>query len=305
MNKVKLKLSLNFLLVLILLQVGCSIESYGQLAGAYSMYRINPQVILPANSGSTPASELTLMNRQQWIGLEGAPNSFVFSGNFKIGQKFGLGLIGMFDSAGPTSMSTVSADFAFHKKIKNDWTLSSGIRAGISNLALNFDNTFLATPDDPLFENYRSSTKLNIGWGLKIAKGDGFFVSISQPRSLKIKYDWRYGFREVTYLFGMAGTKIKANKNLNIYPTALFRISSGVPVSWDANVLVNYKNKYDLGFNYRNQESWGIRAGIQASKRIYLGYVFEMPTVQLSRVSVQSHELALRFSFIKKVKIEK
>jgi hypothetical protein len=102
----------------------------------------------------------------------------------------------------------------------------------------------------------------------------------------------------------MAGTKIKANENITIYPSALFRTAAGVPLSWDANLLINFKKKYDLGLNYRNQDSWGIRAGIQASKSIYLGYVFEMPTAQLSRVSVQSHEIALRVSFNKRVKTE-
>lgn len=196
-------------------------------------------------------------------------------------------------------ISTISTDLAYHQKIQNDWTLSGGFRAGYANLALNFDETNLVHQGDPTFVN-RSTTKFNIGWGLKVAKGDGFFLSVSQPRLLK--YNLGSGFKDVAYYYGMMGTKIKVNENLTIYPSTLFRSASGVPLSWDANVLVNFKRKYDLGANYRNQDSWGIRAGILASKNIYIGYVFEMPTAQLSRVSVQSHEIALRVSFNKRMK---
>jgi type IX secretion system PorP/SprF family membrane protein len=292
---------ITFKLISILLFLCLRSESFGQLEAGYSMYRFNPQVISPAHVGSTSRSEITLMNRQQWLGIEGAPKSYVFSGNFKLGSKFGVGLNGMLDQAGPMKISTLSTDLAYHQKIQNEWTLSGGFRAGYANLALNFDGTNLVHQGDPTFVN-RSSMKFNMGWGLKIAKGDGFFVSISQPRLLK--HNLGSGFRDAAYLYIMTGTKIKANENITIYPNVLFRTTSGVPLSWDANLLINFKKKYDLGLNYRNQDSWGIRAGIQATKNIYLGYVFEMPTSQLSRVSVQSHEIALRVSFNKRVKTE-
>ena len=52
-----------------------------------------------------------------------------------------------------------------------------------------------------------------------------------------------------------------------------------------------------------HQESWGIRLGVQATKRTYIGYVYEMPTSVISKVTNQTHELALRF-FILKNKME-
>jgi type IX secretion system PorP/SprF family membrane protein len=301
MKFIPINCSLNFILILLILILGNLFISFGQLEAGYSMYRFNPQVISPAHVGSTARSEITLMNRQQWLGIAGAPKSYVFSGNFKLGSKFGIGLNGMVDQAGPMKISTLSTDLAYHQKIHNEWTISEGFRVGYANLALNFDETNLVHQGDPTFVN-RSAMKFNMGWALKIAKGDGFFMSVSKPRLLK--YDLGSGFKDAAYIYGMAGTKIKANENITIYPSALFRTAAGVPLSWDANLLINFKKKYDLGLNYRNQDSWGIRAGIQASKSIYLGYVFEMPTAQLSRVSVQSHEIALRVSFNKRVKTE-
>jgi|LakMenEpi03Aug12_release.lakeMendotaPanAssembly.Ray.scaffolds.fasta_scaffold160535_2 type IX secretion system PorP/SprF family membrane protein len=270
--------------------------AFGQIESMYSMYRFNPQIITPAHAGSTETSEATLMSRQQWLGIEGAPKTLVFSGNFKFKQQSGLGVNAMLDQAGPLKITTISGDYAYHTKLSGDWTFSGGIRAGLANLNLDFTGLALSQTDDALFATNRSSgLKFNTGWGLRVQKNDGFFISVSQPRLLK--YNLGSGYKDVAYFYTMVGTKIKASDKIALYPSVMFRSAVDVPISWDANVMANLSGKIDIGLNYRHQDSWGIRAGIQATKSIYLGYVFEMPTSQLSRVSVQSHEIALRYSF--------
>jgi len=76
-------------------------------------------------------------------------------------------------------------------------------------------------------------------------------------------------------------------------------------LSWDANLMANLRGSLDVGLNYRHQESWGIRLGVQATKRTYIGYVYEMPTTAISKVSNQTHELALRFFILKDKKKSK
>lgn len=290
----QLKWSKNLLVLASLLIFGNT--AFGQIESMYSMYRFNPQIITPAHAGSTETSEATLMSRQQWLGIEGAPKTLVLSGNFKFKQQSGLGVNAMLDQAGPLKIMTISGDYAYHTKLSGDWTFSGGIRAGFANLSLDFSGLALTHSDDALFTTNRSAgLKFNTGWGIRVQKNDGFFVSVSQPRLLK--YDMGSGFKDVAYFYTMVGTKFKASNQLTFYPSVLFRAAADVPLSWDANLMANLSGKIDVGLNYRHQDSWGIRAGVQATKKIYLGYVFELPTSQLSRVSVQSHELALRYSF--------
>lgn len=270
--------------------------AFGQIESMYSMYRFNPQIVTPAQAGSTATSEVTLMNRQQWLGIEGAPKTYVLTGNFKFKQQSGLGVNVLFDQAGPLKIMTVSGDYAYHTKINDAWNFSGGIRAGFASLNLDFGGLALTHSDDALFATNRSSgLKFNTGWGLRISKGDGFFVSVSQPRILK--YDLGSGYKDVAYFYSMVGTKVKASDKITLYPSMLFRTAGNAPLSWDANLTANLNGKFDLGLNYRHQDSWGVRAGVQATQKMYIGYVFELPTSQLSRVGVQSHEIALRYSF--------
>jgi type IX secretion system PorP/SprF family membrane protein len=98
----------------------------------------------------------------------------------------------------------------------------------------------------------------------------------------------------------MLGTRIKVSDQIMLYPSVLLRMAKDVPLSWDINVTARLVDKLDAGISYRNQDSYGFRLGLQATKKIYVGYVYEMPISQISKVSNQTHELVLRFSILPK-----
>jgi type IX secretion system PorP/SprF family membrane protein len=276
-----------------------SSSSFGQIESMYSSYRFNPQVILPSHAGSDSIKKITVINRQQWLGVEGSPVTYAISGDLKFKQQSGIGFNAMYDQAGPVKVTAISGDYAYHAKLNELWSLSGGIRAGLTNLSLDFAGLALVDDGDALFSGSRSTGLMfNTGWGVKVNKGDGFFLSVSQPRLLK--YDLGSGsYKDVAYFYTMVGTKLKLSDQVNLYPSALFRSAKDVPLSWDANVYAQFHNRFDVGFNYRHQDSWGARLGVQATKKIYIGYVYEMPTSAMSKTSIQTHEIALRCSFVK------
>ena len=296
LNRMKSHLALTSLIL------GMVSSSFGQVETMYSLYRFNPQVISPAYSGSTENSEITVMNRQQWIGLEGAPKTIGLTMNLKWREKKGLGLNVISDQFGPVSTTAVSGDFAYHTALNTKWRMSGGIRAGFSNMAINYSGIRIVMPTDVVFTGDRSTGfQPNLGWGLRFDRGDQFFVSVSQPRILR--YDFgsqNAAYKDVAYYYSMLGTQFKLSDNLVFYPSLLLRMAKDVPLSWDINLTARLINKLDAGISYRNQDSYGFRLGLQATKKIYIGYVYEMPISQISKVSNQTHELALRFSFLPK-----
>lgn len=276
--------------------------SYGQVETMYSLYRFNPQVLSPTYAGSTVNSEITVMNRQQWVGIEGAPKTLGISANLKWGEKKGIGVNVLSDQLGPISTTAISADFAYHTDLNDQWRMSGGIRAGLSNMSINYSGIRIVTPSDAVFTGDRSTGfQPNVGWGLRFDHGDKFFVSLSQPRMLK--YDFgsqNTAYKDVPYFYSMVGTRVKLSDQVIVYPSMLFRMAKDVPLSWDINLTARLIDKLDAGISYRNQDSYGFRLGLQATKKIYLGYVYEMPISQISKVSNQTHELALRFSILPK-----
>jgi type IX secretion system PorP/SprF family membrane protein len=287
-----------FLVLVLLVQT-----AQAQLESMYSLYRFNPQVINPSQSGSTANSEFILINRQQWMGMEGSPQTVSLTGNIKYGQNKGIGIVLINDQAGPVKTATIAGDFAYHIKLSQDWNLSGGVRLGMSSMSVNFSALRLVSTVDPLFQGDRSTgMKTNTGWGIKLSKGqDGLFFSIAQPRVLNYDFGAQNGaYKDVAYYYAMAGTKVKLNDAVNLYPSALARLSPDAPTTWDVNLTANISNKFDVGASLRSQDSYGARFGVQVSPKLYLGYVYEVPTSALSKMASNTHELALRFYVFKK-----
>ncbi|MCZ2471433.1 type IX secretion system membrane protein PorP/SprF [Aquirufa ecclesiirivi] len=283
-----------------------SLESKGQIETMYSLYRFNPQIVTPAHAGSMDVSDITVINRRQWTGFEGAPVTFAASLNQKWGENKGIGVVALMDQAGPIKATTISADFAYHVPLSDKWTMSGGIRGGFSNLTIEWSSIRLTHGGDENFqEDISSGLKFNTGWGLRFSKGDGLFLSISQPRVLKYDFGALSGaYKDVDYYYTMLGTKVKLSSQITLYPSAMVRVATDVPLSYDLNVNSHIRDKFDLGFSYRKADSYGIRLGFQATKNLYAGYVYELPISAISKVTTQTHEIALRFTFNKKSSLE-
>lgn len=272
---------------------------YGQVETMYSLYRFNPQVLSPSYAGSTENSEITVMNRQQWVGIEGAPKTLGLTANLKWGEKKGLGFNVLSDQLGPISSTIISGDFAYHTNLNNLWRFSGGIRAGLFNMSIKNSAVRIVNQNDNAFMNdWTTGFQPNLGWGLRFDKGDKFFVSLSQPRILK--YDFgsqNTAYKDVPYFYSMIGTRAKLSDQVILYPSMMFRMAKDVPLSWDINLTARLMEKLDAGLSYRNQEGYGFRIGLQATKKIYVGYVYETP---ISKSLNASHELVLRFSILPK-----
>jgi type IX secretion system PorP/SprF family membrane protein len=291
--------------ILIVLLLAISQSGFAQIEAMYSLYKLNPQYLSPVQSGSTVNSEIVVSNRQQWVGFDGAPKTLGVTSNIKWKYNKGLGFIAYQDQAGPMTVTNLAADFAYHIRLDTNWTLSGGIRGGFLNLALDFSRVDLVHQGDELFSKNRSTGfDPNVGWGVRIAKGDGFFFSLSQPRIMKYQFTGNGAFKDIVYTFVNFGTKIRLIEQIHLYPSALFRFGKDVPLSFDANVNANVSKKLDVGLSYRYLDSYGLRLGLQVTDGIYLGYVFENPISQISKVSTQTHEFAIKFSIKPKKRVD-
>jgi len=292
----------HFFFILFLLS---AFTSHSQIEAMYSLYKLNPQYLSPVQSGSTENTEIIVSNRQQWLGLEGAPKTLGVTANLKWKYNKGLGFIAYQDQAGPMAVTNLAADFAYHVRLDSKWNMNGGIRAGFLNLALDFSRIDLVHDGDALFSKNRTTGfNPNVGWGLKFSKEDGLFLSVSQPRILKYEFSGNGAFKDVVYTFAQVGTKVELSNQVDLYPSALIRMGQDVPFSFDLNANANLSKKLDVGLTYRYQDSFGIRLGVQLSNALYLGYVFENPISQISKISSQTHEFALRFTIKPKKRVD-
>src|SRR5690349_18658589 len=93
---------LTFFLALLL-----CFKSYAQQLPQFTQYMFNRLVINPAYAGGDGPLSLTLANRSQWLGVDGAPTTQTFTAHSMFTKKNGLGLSLVNDKIGVHKNLTV------------------------------------------------------------------------------------------------------------------------------------------------------------------------------------------------------
>ncbi len=97
-----------YLIILLVLTTICSSEAQSRLFGersAFTQYFLTPYVMHPAAAGQNEYSQVMGLYRNTWASFPGSPETFAFGYDGPIGNRIGLGLLGMTDSFAAFSTS--------------------------------------------------------------------------------------------------------------------------------------------------------------------------------------------------------
>ena len=146
MNKIKFALTTVFIAVLF----GTS----AQQRAITSTYMFNGLVINPAYAGSSDATSIGILYRDQWEGLEGAPKTATMNIHFPAGNNVGFGFSAISDEIGPVSETNLYVDFSYTLNLANENRLAFGIKAGGTFHDIGLVDLSLIDPNDPFKEGF-------------------------------------------------------------------------------------------------------------------------------------------------------
>lgn len=286
----------------------------------FTHYMFNTLAVNPAYAGSRGALTVTGLYRNQWIGFKGAPVTQTITGHAPLlKDKLGLGLSAVNDRIGPTSNTSVYADFAYRiplgqlKKGK----LSLGIKGGINILRVGLNEIGVLQGMDPSFsENYTSKVMPNFGFGVYYHTTN-FYLGASVPKLLENYYTSRVEnakdeMRERRHYNLIAGGMIKLGKKVKLKPSFMLKIAESTPPVLDFTTLLYLLNdRFWIGPAFRtafkSNDAVSAIVGVNVIKQLAIGYAFDYSLVNKTfEYNHGSHELMLRYDFIygnnKKVK---
>jgi len=87
------------------------------------------------------------------------------------------------------------------------------------------------------------------------------------------------------------------SNKLTFKPSILAKIVRGAPVEFDVNAVVSFYDVLGLGMNYRVGDGIGILAGVTVKGRIQFNYAYEIPMTSVRYVTIQTHEVGVRYLF--------
>lgn len=270
---------------------------YAQQESQVTQYTDNILHYNPAYAGSRDMMNFTLLHRQQWVGIEGAPmtSNFLMHTPIKF-KNIGLGFSVLNDRIGPLNQNWINADFSYSLRFSNDARLNLGMKGGVSVLNGRISELFAIDENDVLLtDNYANELSPNFGFGM-FYHTDEFYIGASSPKILDDIYSLPVeALRNQRHYYLVAGGYINVNRMLKIRPAGMVKITENAPFAADLSVAAIFYDQFWLGGNYRFDESAGLFFQLQLSPQLKAGYAFDLSTTSLMLHNFGTHEILLSY----------
>lgn len=291
----------HFIVVIILLCLTLTLNA--QQDSQYTQYMYNTQVVNPAYAGNRGLLSINGLHRTQWVGLEGAPTTYSLTVNSPVGERVGLGFSFIKDEIGPSIENNLTVDFSYTIPIGATTNLSLGLKGGLNVLDVDYSKLTIFNQNDINFQNnINNRITPTIGLGFYLNGNDKWYLGLSSPNLLKTDHYNDIQNSEVTeeihgYLIG--GYVFNLNESLKFKPAALIKGVVGAPLAVDVSANFLFNEKFTLGAAYRLDAAVSALAAFQISDQLMIGYAYDYDTTELGNYNSGSHEIFLRFEFLK------
>ena len=307
----------RFLFTLLVL-AGLCLPLRAQTDAQFTQYYEVPNLYNPAAIGLTDFIRIRGAGRLQWVGIDGAPKTFLAAGDmpFKLlGKRFGTGLVAQQESIGLYKSLNVGAQIGYKlKKFGGEFT--GALQIGLYNQR--FEGTDVYIPDN---DDYHEGTDEGVPTqdlsGTALDLGAGIFfkhkkwwagLSATHLTSPTIKMGGEnsgtptgsteenfYEFKANRTVYFMAGCNIPLKNTLfEMIPSMLVK-SDFTFTTGEATLRARYNKFLTFGLGYRWDDA--LIATVAAEfKNFFIGYSFDYATGSIHSASSGSHEVVLGYS---------
>lgn len=305
-------------------------ESYAQQDPQFTQNMNNRLFVNPAFAGMNNAICAYTLGREQWVGFEGNPGSYMFGvhGEYtipKLNVQSGSGLSILSDRAGQNHHLGIKGSYSLHiplNIIGNDpGTLGIGFALGY--LQLSVGNNWRSVDDyfgDPRIPDSglkKGGFDFDFGFYYKTEKGLYFGASATHLTQTKFEDDgeglgggfqnnpdvvnWNITYEMAAHYYIMGGYSFPLPGNpLFEFQPSIFVKSDAVTAQVDLNMNVEYNGMFWGGVSYRYIDAVAILGGINWSPGIIpgglrFGYSYDVTTSKMASGSGGSQELFLQY----------
>lgn len=256
----------------------------------YTQYMYNMNVINPAYAGSKDNLSIGALYREQWSGINGAPQTFTFNAHSPVGKGFGLGLSAINDQAGELDQTNVFADVSYTLDVGKNSKLALGLKAGARFQSLGFTELYFPDADDPAFQNDLDETYPSLGAGV-LYYTDKFYLGLSVPNFLSsthLEVDGQEFGAERPHYFLTAGYVFDVNDNIKFKPSTLIKSELSSALSFDVNANFLFYEKFEIGASYRYEDAISALASIRPTDWVQVGVAYDATQSNLNEPSYEA-----------------
>lgn len=284
----------------ILIFTAMSFPLRAQQLPLYSQYMFNTLEINPAYAGFKQSIQFTSIFRKQFNGIKNSPQTAMISGDMPIGDtKLGVGLKIIDDRISITQ--TFGAQGSLSYKIEgDDSNIAFGLQVGALNYKADFSELNITDKGDPVFAQDLNALTANFGTGI-FFNTDKFYAGISVPNLVRTHLRQtdvalsEYTVKQNPHMYLNAGYLVNLNDNFILKPSFLVRGVKGIPLNYDINANIFFREIMSAGVSYRSQSALVGLLDFRLVPTLRLGYAYDYNLGRLNNFSKATHEIILRY----------
>jgi type IX secretion system PorP/SprF family membrane protein len=297
--------------LLAFLFIGLFVEAaQAQQLPQLSQYNSQDYLFDPAVAGSRPWFEVRSAHRNQWVGIQDAPRTFVLSATTPLGSNMGVGGYIFTDNVGPSRRTGMQLSYAYHLRITSDIKLGLGLSFGMLQFLIDGSKIQFHDPDEPLMDDQlRGSLMPDATFGAYLYHEKWWFGATA-PQLLRNRV-WSYDGNDHTlgqlaaHYYAMGGYRLPIGDDLKLEPSVLVKYVDPVPPKIDLTATLRYKDMVWLGATYRTEDAVSIIVGYWLKKTFQFGYSYDLTMTNLRNYSSGTHEVMLAFTFSREAPVAK
>ena len=284
---------------------------FAQQDAQYTQYMYNTLSVNPAYAGSRGQLSFAGLYRSQWVGLDGAPETFTLNLHSPIrNSRLGYGISIVNDNIGDGVVQETYLDavVSYTIDVSMDAKLSFGLKAGGNMLNLDFNG--LRNFDQEVVNQNNIDNKFTPNFGLGVYyHTDKFYAGISAPNVLESEYfDNDNSGEGVNFLsaermniYLITGYVFDIGPDLQFKPALLTKAVSGAPLQVDLSASFLFAEKFSFGAAYRWDAAVSGLVGFQVTDQIMLGLAYDREVTELGGTQFNdgSFEVFLRLELLK------
>ncbi len=270
----------------------------------FSHYVVNDFAFNPAIAGTADMVDIRATYRNQWVGLEGHPETGYLSGHGKLGKlPIGIGGMAYRDLAGKLQRTGGTATVTFLQQIGDNTRVSVGLAAGFEKIRLANLSSDVEINDPTLMSGTAGAGTPTYSAGVHLQSGRFYFgFSVPQIFETDIKFSNNNTDQNklVRHYYAMAGYKLPIGSKFDLEPSVLVKSVEAAPLQYDATLRLFYQNKFWIGGSYRSNTAIAGLIGMRLENNMMLAYAHDFAVSGLNSVSSGSHEITVGLAFGKK-----
>lgn len=267
----------------------------------YTQYIFDGYLINPSMLATTKKSEINLLYRQQWTGIENGPKTIQFNYQHAFNNRLAVGFNVFDDKTVLLSSTSVMATFGYRVPLATNHTLGFGLSGGFFSNRIRLDEVPDVDINDPAILNSRANNfafdgQFGVNYNHKNLTLGFSLIRLIDNRTLSEDKFQEVRFGELKNKILFATYKMRLSNEFSFQPNFAYRFTQDDLNFFETSGVFSYKEFIYVGGGYRHE--FGPTAIVRVSwKEFQIGFAYDLPSSKINVSTGGTNEVQLKWRF--------